>query len=475
MQVQRLMKKVGIYFIGNLSTKLMSAIVVFLYAFYIKAEELGQYEYIQTLVNIVVPIAFVSIWEAILKYILGEKNNETKQKIINTSAIFSIAISILIIIFGTTYYCVIKKEPYAIYIILTYFFYGLSTVWQYYARCLNETKTYVKASVIGSAVSLMFTVFLICVLKLKVEALFIVNIIGNFTIVSVIEFKLKILKKIELKQFDTKILKKMLIFSMPLVINDISLWLITGFSKVIIQNILGSTANGMYSFANKFTIIVSFIGMVLNKALTEEMLSLKLENVKQEFETVIKNISEKVLMLLIICIPAIMIVYNLIQNTEYYQSKIYVPILMLYTYIMFISTNLSNVFKIAEKTKYQFYTTLAGAITTVIVSFLTIYTFGIFGVIFAQLLGALVNIALRYIFAKKMIKIKIKWNKNIAILMLYIIVAIISIYSNLSVNIMLEIIVAIVILIIYKSEIVNLIKLLKKYTKIGKEKDEKNR
>ena len=53
MRTERLAKKAGIYFIGNLSTKFLSVIVVFIYAFYINAEDLGKYEYIQTISNII--------------------------------------------------------------------------------------------------------------------------------------------------------------------------------------------------------------------------------------------------------------------------------------------------------------------------------------------------------------------------------------------------------------------------------------
>ncbi len=429
MKQETLVKKAGIYFIGNLSTKLLSAIVVFIYAFYINAEDLGKYEYIQTLSNIIVPIAFVSIWEAILKYTLGTTAEKEKDEAINTSSIFSIIISIMIAILGMTYYH-LKNEKYSLYIIIFYVLYGLSTVWQYYARCLNKTKTYVKSSVIGAAVNLILIILLVCVLKLKIQALFLANIISNLVILSIIEYKIKILKKIKIKEFDIKMLKKMLIFSFPLVINDISLWLITGFGKTIIQNTLGSSANGMYSFANKFSIIVNFFGTVLNKALTEEMLVSEKDKVGKQFEEIMQKIIEGVLILLVLCMPIIMIFYNIIEKTEYYQSKIYVPMLLIYSFLMLISTNLSTIFKVAEKTKYQFLTTFAGAITTVIISILTVYKWKIMGVVLAQVVGALENAVLRYVIGRRLIKFEIKWKKSFIIFMVYCIMSFVFIKVN---------------------------------------------
>lgn len=458
MKFTRLAKKVGIYFIGNLSTKLLSAVVVFIYAFYINAEDLGRYEYIQTLENIIIPIAFISIWEAILKYTLATQNDKEKEKVINTSAIFSIVVSLLIAIVGTIYYSIFKKEQYAVYIILMYIFYGLSTVWQYYARCLNKTKIYVQSSIIGAATNLIITAILICILKLKIEALFTANIFSNFMILSLIECKIKILRKVNIKQFNLKLLKKMLIFSVPLVINDISLWLITGFGKTIIQNVLGASANGMYAFANKFTIIVNFLGLILNKALTEEMLISKREKVGKQFEKIMQELTEKVLVLLILCIPIIMIFYNIISKTEYYQSKIYVPMLLIYSFIMLISTNLSTIFKVAEKTKYQFFTTLAGAITTVSISYLMIGKLGTIGVILGQISGSLVNVIFRYVLGKQLIELNIKWKKNIFILIIYSIVSLISVNVDWRLNSAIEIAIIIMVLVVYNRELKYIIK-----------------
>ena len=154
---------------------------------------------------------------------------------------------------------------------------------------------YVKSSVIGAFANLILIVILICIFKLDTKGLFIANIFSNFIILILLECKMKIIKKINIKQFDTRLLKKMLIFSFPLVINDISLWLITGFGKTIIQNILGASANGLYSFANKFTIIVNFLGLIINKALTEEMLISEKEEASIQFKKIMQQLIEKVL------------------------------------------------------------------------------------------------------------------------------------------------------------------------------------
>ena len=72
MENKRIAKKSLLYFIGNFSTKMLSSLLVPIYAFYIATEELGTFDYSQTIMNILIPIVFVSIWEAVIRFILGK-------------------------------------------------------------------------------------------------------------------------------------------------------------------------------------------------------------------------------------------------------------------------------------------------------------------------------------------------------------------------------------------------------------------
>lgn len=458
MENERLIKKTGTYFIGNLSTKILTACLVFLYAFYINAEDLGKYEYIQTLTNIIVPIFFLSIWEGIIKYILSENKEEDRNKIITTSAIFSVFSCILISIAVLVYYFFTKtQKTYLPYILITYVLNGLTYVWQYYVKALYKNRTYIKSSIYGSIVSLILAVVLICFMNLKLEALFISNILGILTTLLIIEKDLKVFRNINKKDIDISLLGKMIKYSYPLVLNSISLWVLNGFAKTIIQNVLGAEENGIYSFACKFTVIITFIGTILNMAITEEMLLTEKEKFNKKFSRISQEILEKFLSLATIALPFIMIAYEIIRNTQYYESKIYVPILIMYSLILAIATNLSITFKVYEKTKYQFITTLLGAIITIIVSFITINYMGILGVIVAQLLGVIITFISRYILMRKYTKLKLKWKKNLLLLILYIIIGVLCLYLNVVENVILAFIITSFTIYLYKRDVKNLI------------------
>ena len=424
MQKQRMIKKSITYFIGSFSTRLLTVCLVFLYAFYIDASDLGKYEYIQALVNIIVPIFYFSIWEAILKFVLSEKDEENKRKIITTSALFSIAISIIILfVFGIYYTFASKLQINTIYILLTYIVNGITWVWQNYAKTLQRNKTYVKSSIIGSVVHLITIIFLIIFANIKLDALFIANILGIFTTFFIIEKDLHVIKNIKKTDFDISILKKMIKYAFPLVITVIPVWVITGFGKIIIQNVLGSNANGIYSFAHKFTVIITFIGNILNMAITEEMFIIGKEDMDKDFSKIFQNLIEKFLSLTIIAIPFLIVFYKIISKTEYYMSKEYVPLLLLYALAMIMINNISTVFKVHEKAKEQSIATIIGASIAIIIMTGTINILGIMGVVLGQLCGILINLLLMLIFMKKYSKIKINYRKIIILMIIYSLVS----------------------------------------------------
>lgn len=454
MENKRLIKKTGIYFIGNLSSKILSVLLVPLYAFYIGANDLGEFDYSNTLVNVFVPIAFLAIWEAILRFLLAENETEKKKKMITSSSFFAFFASILLAVAIFVYYHYFSYNRYTGYIMLMMVVSGLTTIWQYYSRALGRNKVYVLAAIVGTTINFLCNVIFICVFKKGIEALYISNIVGNLAICLTIEFKLRITANIHRKDFDFKILKQMLIFSAPLVINLISAWAINGFGKIIITNSLGANANGLYAFANKFSIIVTFIGSVLNMAIIEEAILIGKEgNMGKEFAKTIQNIFEKFILLLIVAIPAITVFYYLIGSTEYYTSRIYFPFLLFYALLMTMSTNIGSVFQAINKTKYIFITTVLGAIFTVSISVFLINQLGVFAVVLGQTVGAFTMLISRYCLIQKFASVKLNWKRIILLIISYFILGFISLKANVALNVIIELIIFSVLAYIYKGYI----------------------
>lgn len=434
MENEGIFKKSLIYFLGNMSTRLITVLLIPLYAFYIRPEDMGTFDYSQTIVNFVLPFAYIAVWESILKFILPVKD-EQKRTIYLSSSVFISLIMTLIIIMFTTILIVINNERTNaidyIYISAMTISLGLAQIWQYYARALGKNLIFVYSGAIGAVVNLVITFFLVVLLDWGIEALYISFILSQLSILISIDFKLSIFKKINFKKIDRKTIKEMAVFSFPLVLNLSMMWFFLGFGKFLIVHNLGTEENGMYAFATKISFAVGMIGSVITMAVIENAIVLANDpSFGEKFAKTIEDLFRLFQSLMVLFLPVAMIFYKFIQNTDYSASFDYIPWLLFYTVIMAMSSNIGSVFQAINKTKYQFTTTVAGAIVTVLISYFLIRVIGIYAILIGQSLGAFTMMMSRYALVNRFIRFKVNWKPIFLLFLLFVLNAFVHVRSS---------------------------------------------
>ncbi|MFP3888201.1 oligosaccharide flippase family protein [Priestia filamentosa] len=431
-------KKISIYFVGMLSSKILSVLLIPLYAFYVSTTVLGYYDYIQTIMSITIPIAYIAIWEAILKFILAEEDEMQKKVIISTSTVFSIVITLVLVVSVFITLFLSSSQSLSIILLITVMFatYALALIWQYMARSLGANKVYVFAGIISTILNFIAIILLVCITKWKLEGLFIAYIVGQFSIIIFIEKKIAVRKYVKIRHFNTEALKNMIKFSFPLVFNLISIWLMSAFGRFIITHELDAYHNGLFSFASKFSLIVTMVGSVITMAIIEEaIISTKENGIDDRFKENLQLICRIFQSLILIAVPIIVIFYAFIKETDYYSSLKYAPWLLIYAVANTVAANFGSVFQAINKTRYQFTTTAMGAIVTVVVSYVFISSLEIYAVILGQILGSITMLFTRYLLINRYINFKISWYPIIGMAFLFIIVTMVCLNTSLIINI----------------------------------------
>lgn len=436
-----LLKKSGMYFVGNLSSKMMSALLIPIYAFYVNADDLGYFDFSQTIMGVLSPIIILAIWEAVLKFVLSEDDMKIKRKAMTTSALFSIIMAIVFVL-GTLIFNLIYEHSikYLSLIIAMITLHSIVYVWQYYARACGSNKLYVIAGIIATMVNFLFIIILVVFMKMGLLGLLLAYNAGQLSIIIIIERKIGVIRNIKLRDFDFVILKKMIFFSSPLVLNLISAWAISGFGRLIVTKELGTEANGLYSFANKFSLLITMIGTVITMAIIEEaILSVKKKGLDSNFNKTIEQLFMIFQSFALLAMPAIVIFYSMISETDYYSSLVFTPWLLLYAVTNTMASNIGSVFQAISKTKYQFFTTILGGIVTVVISIYFIEVHGILAVIIGQILGAATMMISRYLLINKFIMMKINWKPIILRTLFFVAITLLCLNTSLLINILVEI------------------------------------
>lgn len=416
-----LVKKTGIYFIGNIASKAMMAIIIPVYAFFVTPSAVGNYDYWLSLAQTASPILFFAIWEAVLKFLISNDDKLFYRQAKGTVLVFSLIMVAVAVAFVAIAVFAFGFESYSTAAIASMCIsLGLLQIWQYFARSAGKTREYATSGVIASLITFTLIVVLVCVLALQEFGLVVSYICGQLAALLYLEWHVRLVSLSNLCLASATCLRSFLAYSTPCVFNLIAGTLTLTVGRVLIVNILGTEANGLYAFALKFANIVTALGGIFSLAVIEEGILRARAAGAGDFYT---HVSSALLVILmsVACmgLPAIVLFYDLIGGTEYSSSLVLVPLSLLYAVGAVMSTQFGSVFMATGKTANQALTTIAGLILATAVSALLIAPLGLVGVMGGLVIGTFGMAVLRFMLARKLISFSVKLNDLIPLVFLF--------------------------------------------------------
>lgn len=415
----RLFKKTGIYFIGNFSSRVISALIVPIYAIFVSSADLGEYDYLLTLTQILAPIAYLAIWEAILKFGITQEKNV--NCVIATVIRFCIPLAIItFIIISCISYLLAFPITNIFFLGIMIFAYALARIWQYSSRCLGNTKEYAWSGVISSFVFFTCVIVSVCIIQTGLLGLCVAYVLGQLSIVVYLETRCSLLTRTRKVKFDPTLLKAMLCYSVPCIFNLVALNLLVGFGRIVTINLLGSEANGQYAFSMKFATIVTSIGSIFSMAVIEEGIIRSGSSKLSEFYSIVTN-SLLILLCSVISVlqPCIYLFYISIPTSDYIEGVGLTSGVLFYAALTVMSTQFGSVFMAVNKTRSIATTTVLGLLVTMVLTLCFIESIGLLGVIIGLCGGTAVMTIARCFFAKKFLEFSFSYLKTIMLLCAY--------------------------------------------------------
>lgn len=467
-----MMKKSFLYLIGNFSSKIFGTLIIPIYAVYLSAPELGSYDFQFSIGNFLSPIIALAIWESILRFGLGKDGKNLKEVITSGIVISSITLLLSLLILVVSYTAIYGISSIVYLYVSMIILIPVVSICQYIARATNHNTAFVQSSVYASVINLLCLLIFVVYAKGGQSGLLVSTILTSVSNIIFICFKIKIWEYFSLSYLNFPLIKKMLHYSLPLIFNLMFIWMINSFSRFYINLSLGATANGIYAFAAKFSMIVSSISGVVNMAAIEDaVLSVGNKDFIKRFEKNVEEISSLMLDIMIWILPLIGIAYGLISDKAYQLSLPLVPLLMYAVFLQNSASLIGNLFNVYNKTQSIFYTSLIGAVINIVLAIVLNNWLGLIGIVLAQVLGGSGIFISRYLLGNRIKKYSIDWKMICIKTFIYIIISSIILFRNSLVNSILLIIISIFIIRKYKKFILNTISKIKFFlTNIRKKK-----
>lgn len=402
---KNLIKGTIIYAIGNFGTKILSFLIVPLYTYYIATSDMGEYDLLNSTVNLLIPLITLQIFDAAFRWMIrGEDVNGEYEK----SAMQIVAINSLIaalIIFAVSK---IKPFNYATEFIGLLISSTIVTALQKLLRGLNNQKLFVYSSMVYTVVFLLLNVLQICILKLGVRSLFISATVANiFVITMCFGFE----KRLRINYFSrskSNVVKTMLKFSAPLIPNQLNWWVMNSSDRYIIRFFLGASANGVFAIAYKFPSILQMLLGFFNTSWQDVSVADKNTDVGEYYSAVFKTLYRFSFSLLWFLVPITKIFILVIMSEEYKASAIYTPFLYLGTVFQSFSSFYGVGYLRGRDTKQASLTSIYGAIVNAAINILLIKFVGLQAASISTFLGFLIMWIVRERQNQKKLSIKIE-------------------------------------------------------------------
>ena len=428
---KELAKNTIIVSIGRICTQCISFFLLPLYTAKLTTEEYGTVDLLNTYITLLIPIIIFEIQQALFRYLIDNRKSEKeKTTLISTTIFIAIIQSIIyLIIYAIIGQFIQNEYKYflATNVVATIF----SSIMLQISRGLGDNKTYSIGSFITASTTIVLNVIFIVYFQMGAYGMLTASLISQVLCSIYIILKLKLYKYINIKSFNYGRLKQLWKYSIPLIPNTISWWVMAASDRTIISIFLNISANGIYSAANKFSSIFSTFYGIFNITWTEfASIHIKDEDNAEYFSKAIARIFKLFASLCFGIIGCIPFVFPIMVNVNFQQAYQQIPILMLGGLCNVMVTLLSAVYIAKKMTKKVATTSAIAAIINIVVNLALIQSIGLYAASISTFLAYFIMMVIRMKDIKKYVSIRYNKKMLLQTIMMTIIILILYYINN---------------------------------------------
>lgn len=425
-----LAKNTIILTVGKICTQFVSFLLLPLYTALLLPEEYGVVDLFNTYIMLLVPVFNWQFESGLFRFMLDCRNDKTSQKkIFSTVLLSNVVQSVIYSIFFVVAQGYISSE-YKIFllydVILNIF---LNTLLQL-PRGIGDNTKYAIGSFVSASSTVVLNVLFIAGFRMGAYGMFWATVLGKAITICYLTFSLKVWSLFSCKLFDINIFKEIGKYSLPLVPNQLSWWVIGVSDRTIVSYGISIAANGIYSIANKFSSIFITFYNIFNMSWTESV-SLHMNDSDRDaflsdtINTMFKLFSA-VCLGIIACMPFL---FPFLIDKKYADAYNQIPILMIAVLFQVVVGLYSVIYVALKKSVEIAKTSMYAAIINIGMDIILIKWLGLYAASLSTLFAYVAMALYRYYDVKKYVDVSLN-KKTIAGTIAIGFVAVASYYSK---------------------------------------------
>lgn len=408
--LRKFIKSSGVFLIGSALSKVIVFFLLPIYTRYLPTSDYGYYDVSLTYLSLLMTATFFEIWSTTLRFMFQEKEQPYKYKIISNSLVLFFAFFSLF-----TIIIMVLKFTMSIHYLWLIYFYGvtmaISNMYMFISRGLEMDSAFAASGIINTAVSASLSVFLIVCLHTDFSALYITGILGNVAQIFFLERKTKVLVNVSVKNIRSSLLKQMLKYTLPLCLNTTAYWILSGYSRIVIDRAMSLSANGIYAIGNKFAYVIVFATNCFTYAwqgVTFERGADKKDS-GSFYSRACTLYLQFLGMAVILFLPLFNVVFPFLVDKAYLSASSIMPLFLINACLYAYATFVDNIFATLKKTNVVFLTMGISCILHLSLAYPLIHLWGLNGINFSVFISYFVNIVIGYVLLHKYMKLQINF------------------------------------------------------------------
>lgn len=393
---KKILKNTFIYAIGNFGSKALTFLLLPLYSYYLTKGEFGTYDLFIVTIGLLAPLISLQTSDSVYRWLIeADGDNEKQSKILFNGFLIIIvtATIFLIVYFILINFITFQYSGYFVLLLVNNLFLPF---FQKILRGMGENKKYAISGLINTLLILMSNILFLFYFNLKLESLFLATIISGVITIVYINFYINIKKSFSLKYFDKDEIRNMVRYSLPLVPNYISWWLINASDKYFILIFLSIELNGIYAVSTRLASVLMLINSVFLMAWQDYSISNTETEENSVFNSRIFNMFVKLELTIVIFLISIsQILVKYLIDSVYFESWKYIPFLFIGASFSAFSAFIGAGYQRNKRTKGILVTSLIGGVFNLTFSLLFIKQIGLYAPSLATLLSFFIVYLLR--------------------------------------------------------------------------------
>ena len=418
--------------VGKVCTQLVSFLLLPLYTAILSTEDYGVVDLLNTLVALLLPIVTLQIDQALFRELVEVRNNESKTaEVVRTgivSALFQCAIYLGIFICISPWI----HNDYKFFLASNVFINAMLGVSLQIARGFGKNKCYAVASFLSASLTIVFNLIFLVGFRLGAKGMLIATFLGQLFAVAYLVLALHIMTYIKNGRCSKEVLGKLLKYSIPLIPNAISWWIIDASDRVIVSSYLGVSQNGILAASLKFAALLTGLNYITTLSWTESIaVAINDKDIESYFNRMMNVFLRFYIALTLGMIACMPFAFPILINAKYQTGYGLVPISLLATLFNVVVGLVSVVYVAKKNTKAIAQTSIMAAIINITTHLLLIKQIGLYAAVLSSFIAFFSMSILRIFDIRKKGYIKIRIDiKLIASTCVALLAVLVAYYSN---------------------------------------------